>query len=332
VGLGQIARAAATTLTICRWTVDLPSDTQNLTVLIEKPAILGVSYVTSVSTREQLLIRLERIFRCTVALCFIGHGFWGVVSKPAWIGLITPMGFSESFAIVAIPIVGWLDIVLGVLIMVQNNKAWLWKALTWTVFTACLRPLAGMSFFEIPERAGNFGIPLAFLVLIAFVGKPQTFFGKISIDNFNSELFTDQKIDVMKKILQWSVGLLLIGHGGLVAFAQKTMYVDHLSVLAITGTSQVLILIGWFEIALGIYTVIKPSIPLIWFILIWKCFTEALYPFAGSAIDVFETIERWGDYGGPVALLLILYFLRSNPKAVVSDDATRSRFASSSSV
>ena len=88
------------------------------------------------------------------------------------------------------------------------------------------------------------------------------------------------------------------------------MYVEHLSVLSITGTPQTLMIIGYFEIALGVLTIIKPNIGLIWFVLAWKVFTEALYPFAGKFFDIFETIERSGDYGGPTALLFILYFLK----------------------
>ena len=276
----------------------------------------GIGSVTSVSTREQLLARLDFTLRYTIALCFIGHGFWGIVSKQAWVGLITPMGFSDGFALASLPIVGWLDVILGILVIFQPNKAWLWKALTWTVFTACLRPLAGMSFFEVPERAGNFGMPLAFLVLIFFLTPKKSFFEKISLKDADAELLTDDKIKTMKLIMQWSVGLLLIGHGGLLAVAQKSMYVEHLSVLSITGTPQVLQAIGIFEIILGVIAIIKPSISLIWFILVWKLFTESLYPFAGKAVDIFETIERWGDYGGPVALLLILYFMKSNKGSV----------------
>ena len=53
--------------------------------------------------------------------------------------------------------------------------------------------------------------------------------------------------------------------------------------------------------------------PLIVIALIWKLFTEFLYVPADTVtgmgiINIFEWIERWGDYGIPVAMLYILSY------------------------
>lgn len=270
--------------------------------------IPGVSYISKVTNKNELIHKLEWILKITVAMCFIGHGFWGTVSKPGWVELITPFGFSQSFASGSLPWIGWVDISLGILILIRPCRAWLWYAFLWTVLTATLRPIAGMSFFEVPERAGNFGIPLAFLVLVAGMCNSQSFFGKIKLRKIDPNLLSDRRLRTVKLILQCSIGLLLIGHGGLVAITQKEMYVHHMAVLNITATPAILQIVGWFEILLGLFVTIKPNIKLLWFIFFWKIFTESLYPFAGNLVDVFETIERWGDYGGPLALMLILYF------------------------
>ena len=49
----------------------------------------------------------------------------------------------------------------------------------------------------------------------------------------------------------------------------------------------------------------RPLPGLLWGILIWKVACELLYPIAGGTLDIFEFIERWGDYGIPVAMLTI---------------------------
>tara|TARA_R110000868_G_scaffold164359_17_gene396947 strand:- start:12543 stop:13397 length:855 start_codon:yes stop_codon:yes gene_type:complete len=264
----------------------------------------------TVTSKEELLSRLELILKYTIALCFIGHGFWGIVSKPEWVSLITPLGFSKEFALASLPYIGWIDVVLAVCIFANNNKTWLWKAFLWTVFTALLRPIAGMSFFEVAERAGNWGPPLAFLLLAYALCPKKKIFSKLSLskpENFGR--LTPELIDAVKLTLQISIGLLLIGHGGLVAITQKSLYADHLAVLGITATSAVLSAYGFFEIILGIVVALRPSRSLLWFVLVWKIFTESLFPFAGSLVDIFETIERFGDFGAPIALILILSYL-----------------------
>ena len=279
--------------------------------------IPGLPFISDVKSKKDLIYKLEWILKITLAISFIGHGFWGTISKPAWIELITPLGFSESFAIVCLPFVGWIDILSGGLILIYPCRAWLSYAFLWTLFTAILRPIAGMSFFEVPERAGNFGIPLVFLVLVAGMCNSQSFFGKIKLRKKDPKCLSDDKLHTVKLILQWSIGLLLIGHGGLVAITQKEMYVQHMAVLNITATPVILQIVGWFEIILGLFVTIKPNVKLLWFILFWKIFTESLFPFAGNLIDIFETIERWGNYGGPLALMLIIYFKEEKKKSII---------------
>jgi len=61
------------------------------------------------------------------------------------------------------PVVGAVDISVGVLTLIQPVRAVV-LYMTFSGFqTACLRPLAGQRVWELLERAGNYGVPLAFL-------------------------------------------------------------------------------------------------------------------------------------------------------------------------
>jgi len=257
-------------------------------------------------SKREFMDKLEWVLRLSVALCFIGHGFWGTISKPGWVDLITPMGFSEATAWKLLPWIGWADIALGVFVLMRPRSILLWKAMLWAAFTPLLRPLAGMSWFEVPERAGNYGPPLAFLVLAGGMGLMKRWWNGFEVSEEPESKLSDETIAKVRMVLQYSIALLLVGHGGLVAIAQKGMYADHLRLFGLAATPGLLGAIGWFEIALGVLVALRASVPLLWFVFAWKLFTESLYPFAGRAVDVFETIERWGDYGACVALILIL--------------------------
>lgn len=266
-------------------------------------------------TKREFMDKLEWVLRISIALCFIGHGFWGVASKPEWVGLITPMGFSKETAINLLPWIGCGDILLGFLMIMRPRAVIVWKAFLWALFTPFLRPLAGMSWFEVPERAGNYGIPFAYLVMVGSMGLMTTLWKGFEVTNEPESKLSDAAIRKVKCILQISLGLLLIGHGGLVAFVQDQMYIDHIALFGIGATPSMLTAIGWFEIIVGLVVALRPVAPLVWFVLAWKLFTESLFPFGGRAVDVFETVERWGDYGGCIALLLILYYLGRQSRA-----------------
>jgi uncharacterized membrane protein YphA (DoxX/SURF4 family) len=265
-------------------------------------------YVRTASKAE-FMDKLEWVLRLSVALCFIGHGFWGTVSKPGWVGLITPMGFSEATALALLPWIGWADIVLGVLVIYKPRSVLLWKAFLWACFTPLLRPLAGMSWFEVPERAGNYGIPLAFLVLAGGMGLMKTWWNGFEVIDEPESKLTDDVVRQVKLVLQISVGTLLVGHGGLMAVAQMPMYLEHFQAIGIPATQTFVNALGLGEMVLGIVVAVRPMAPVVWVVFFWKLFTESLFPIAGRPIDVFETIERWGDYGGCIALLLILHYL-----------------------
>jgi len=64
------------------------------------------------------------------------------------------------------PVVGTVDISVGVLTLIQPVRAVVLYMTFWGFQTACLRPLAGQGVWELLERAGNYGVPLALLCLL----------------------------------------------------------------------------------------------------------------------------------------------------------------------
>jgi hypothetical protein len=116
------------------------------------------------------------------------------------------------------------------------------------------------------------------------------------------------------------IALLLIGHGGFGAHMQKHVLIEHWESIGIgeplVDPDALIIAIGWFEIALGLTVLIRPVPGLLVFILVWKLLTELLYPISGvpvpspgpAEILIFETVERSGDYGVPIALLLLMTY------------------------
>ena len=113
---------------------------------------------------------LHWILRVAVAACFIGHGAFGIITKAAWLPYFAIFGIPEAWAWKIMPVVGAVDISVGVLTLVQPVRAVVLYMAFWGFQTACLRPLAGQGMWELLERAGNYGVPLAFLCLLAPVG------------------------------------------------------------------------------------------------------------------------------------------------------------------
>jgi hypothetical protein len=98
-------------------------------------------------------------------MCFVGHGAWGVITKAGWLPFYGVFGIGPAMAWKTMPLVGALDITLGATVLLFPFRALLGYLVAWTLFTALLRPAAGMGWWEFLERAGNYGPPLAFLLI-----------------------------------------------------------------------------------------------------------------------------------------------------------------------
>ena len=241
---------------------------------------------------------LHWILRVAVAACFVGHGAFGIITKAAWLPYFAIFGIPEAWAWKLMPVVGMVDITVGVLTLFQPVRAGVLYMTFWGFQTACLRPLAGQGVWELLERAGNYGVPLAFLVMLGG--------GRSLPDWFSTRpmpTLTNERASAIGWILRATTALLLIGHGGF----DFALHKDWSSYAAVIGISPATLashplrpLAGWFECALGLLVLAWPGRGLLIFVFAWKLGTEALRPLAGEPI--WEFIERGGSYAAPLAL------------------------------
>ncbi|HOY11584.1 MAG TPA: hypothetical protein PLY70_00525 [Saprospiraceae bacterium] len=245
------------------------------------------------TTKANFSLEAQIVFwlRFAISGCFIGHGMWGFAQKPAWIPFFNTFGISDEIAQSLMPLIGSVDIFIGIAILLSVNKFLILWAIIWTLFTALLRPLAGMSFGEFFERAGNFGPPIALYLLLGYVT-----FGQQKKININTNVLW---------VLRSCLSLLLIGHGWL-AIEKHSTIAANLSFLNFPTDGSSMIYFGLFEVSLGLLVFLLHSSNLfLWTVLALKLSTEFIYPLRGQMYDIFETIERMGDYLLPFILILI---------------------------
>lgn len=196
------------------------------------------------------------------------------------------------------PILGSVDILLGILLLFKPVRAIASWLIVWGIITALCRPLSGESFGEFIERAGNFGSPLCLLLLargirFKFSWLFSTIDPKASVD--------EKSLSNVKKTLRVVVFLLLVGHGWL-NLIQKPGLINQYTSLGFSNPVNISILAGIFEIMAAIAVLAKPVRPLILAFLIWKMGTELFYPH----FEIFEWVERGGSYGTLLALWFCL--------------------------
>jgi hypothetical protein len=99
---------------------------------------------------------------------FVGHGAFGIMTKAAWVPYFAVAGIPPELAYRLMPVIGTVDVTLGLLVALRPIRAVLLYMACWGFLTATIRPLAGEPLWEFVERAPNWAIPLAFLYLRGF--------------------------------------------------------------------------------------------------------------------------------------------------------------------
>jgi hypothetical protein len=234
--------------------------------------------------------------RVGAALCFIGHGAFGFITKAAWIPYFGVIGIPEAWAWRMMPWVGAIDVTVGMAVLFAPRRLPLGYMAVWALWTALLRPLSGESFFEAVERAGNYGVPLALLLMS--MGRDVA----------------------VRRVLQVTTVLLLAGHGALGAITQKGIFATHYASVGLPAGLTASI--GWFEIGLALAIAVRPLTPLLLFACAWKLATESLFVFAGA--PVWEYVERAGSYAAPMALALLIIHARRRGESSAANAALRS--------
>jgi len=227
-------------------------------------------------------------------MCFIGHGAFGIITKEIWCNYFAVVGIGRSTAYTLMPFVGIMDILMGLVLLLYPVRAIAIWLVIWGAVTAFCRPLSGEPFAEFIERAGNYGAPLALLLLCGGITKNiKGVFSTLQPGN-NISAKTIAQASACLRIV---VFLLLAGHGWLNLIEKKGLIAQYTS-LGFANPATVAHAAGLFELLAAATVLVRPVRPVLMAFFIWKVSTELFYPHW----EIFEWIERGGSYGAILAL------------------------------
>ena len=239
------------------------------------------------------------ILRTGVAMCFIGHGAFGLITKKAWVPYFGVAGIPEPWAWQLMPWVGGMDVAIGFLAFIWPCRALFVWASFWAVWTALLRPFAGQGWPEFFERAGNYGVPITILMVIGLRG---SWFARLP-EEWTLTEFSRRNAE---KVLRFALVTLLAGHAACALVLHKAGLVHHYEVFGTSNPANVMMAVGWFELALALAVLVIRVPALVVFACVWKLATESLFLTSGAQAPLFEMIERGGSYIVPLALAFLL--------------------------
>lgn len=259
--------------------------------------------------------KLHWLFRIGVFMEFVGHGCCGLNTKAGWLPYFKVFAISEPLAWKLMPMVGSMDIVLGIIGLLSPRRALLLYMAFWGCFTAMLRPAAGEGGWEFIERSYNYGIPAAMLFLHGFGWNLRSWFAPLKPD----VRLAPGQIRTLEWMLRAVIALMLIGHGGFGAFMGKKNLLGFYQAAGVGMLGLPLEMfragIGFFEIALGVSAVFARRSSIFGLFFAWKLGSELLYFVANAPLACWEVIERGGSYVAPLALLCLLAHVESKPEA-----------------
>lgn len=112
-----------------------------------------------------------------------------------------------------------------------------------------------------------------------------------------------------QKTIEWVLRVAIsgefLGHG-IFALQGKKAWIEWFSNFGISNPvlgGKLLFLVGLMDIFLALMVLIKPIKALILWMAIWGFWTALLRPIVGEPI--WDFIERWANWGAPLALFLI---------------------------
>jgi uncharacterized membrane protein YphA (DoxX/SURF4 family) len=251
------------------------------------------------------------ILRLGVAICFIGHGAFGIITKPVWCNYFGVFGIGHDMSYRLMPVIGSIDILFGISMLIfPTRSAALWLVI-WGLFTASLRPLSGEPFAELIERAGNFGVPAALIILCG--GFYKTI--KLPTDKINPPyILNSETTRHLYSCLRITVFLILLGHGWL-SMTEKPGLMNQYKWLGLYQPAGTAHFIGLFEILSATIVLIYPYRPFVLAIFFWKMCSELFYPH----YELFEWIERGGSYASVISLWYCLEWISSSVTRPGSD-------------
>jgi hypothetical protein len=244
------------------------------------------------------------VLRIASAMCFIGHGSFGIIGKPIWANYFALFGVNHDLSFQLMPYVGAIDIFFGIVLLIYPIRAIVVWLVIWGSVTALLRPLSGEPLAEFIERAGNFGAPLALLLFCGHTGLNNLFQVIKPTDKLNEKTLNSVSI-----CLRIAAFLLLAGHGWL-NLVEKSSLLKQYTELGFANPSNISLMVGLFEITGAFCILIRPLRTVVFFFFIWKMGSEFLYPH----YELFEFVERGGSYGVLLALWFVMDVMPASRK------------------
>jgi hypothetical protein len=246
---------------------------------------------------------LHWLFRLALCAEFVGHGAFGVMTKQAWVHYFTLFGFPEAWAWTLMPVVGSLDITLGLLALVAPMRAGLLYMGGWGFFTTLLRPLAGEGGWEFLERSYNFGLPFLMLWLHGVGPQVRSWFTVLT----EVPRLTEARAQTAQYALRGIMASMLIGHGAFGLVMGKSNLLRFYDAIGLGGFGVPLptlsAAIGGFEMLLGALC-LQATWPVFFlFVCAWKLGTEGLHVPAQAYGAWWEVLERGGSYAAPLLWL-----------------------------
>ena len=117
------------------------------------------------------------------------------------------------------------------------------------------------------------------------------------------------------KVIEWVLRIAVAGEffgHGVFALQGKKTWIEWFSVFGIQDAqvaTMLLFIIGLTDIALAVLILIKPVRLALLYMTFWGFWTALLRPIVGEPI--WDFIERWANWGAPLALLLLLGWPKS---------------------
>jgi hypothetical protein len=281
-------------------------------------AVPDAALATAASLDTTREATLHTLLRLAIGLCFIGHGAFGILTKAAWLPYFGLVGMGPEAAHRLMPVVGSVDILIGVAVLTRPHRLLLVWAVFWCVWTAALRPLTGEGIWEMLERAGNYGVPLALLLLGGATHRAWP---------AAATREKGERLRLVFRTLQGTTALLLVGHGALLA-GGKPAFVEHWAAVGVPAAA--LPWLGGFEILLAGVVLARPGVGVLVFVAVWKLATEALWMGAGA--PAWEWIERAGSYAAPAGAALLAAAILSGARSTPTGGVAARRMAAAAAL
>jgi len=268
------------------------------------------------------------LLRFSCAGEFIGHGAFGILTKKEWLPYFAVAGIHAHLAYVLMPLIGVLDVTLGILAILRPMRLTILYMTCWGLWTALLRPLSGESGWETVERAPNYLVPFSLLLVM---GLPWSWRSLLQLERsamIPSSMpavapLPTASLPIMSAsgacALQWCLRSAtcgaFVGHGAYGLILRKAGWTPvflHLGITTDTVQADHLVAAaGAVEIVLGLLALAVPGTALLILLATCKLSVECIwYPMNGK--PWWEVLERTSNYVAPVALLMVMRARRTH--------------------